>query len=288
MRVSKKHLAVMALALGTFAAAGGQEPNHDAGPDLHGQDLHSQDAKQIVQQVVTTELTAGAADTSLWRYHEVDKTPKRRVTQWVAQTSQVDLPRVVEENDQKLTEAQQRQKMESFLKDKGAQARERKKRQDDLKQTADLVKLLPQAFLWTVTDSHGGESTLHFKPDPSFHPPNIEARILAGVEGDMVVNMTKHRIVSLKGKLVHDVKFGGGLLGEIKSGGDFEIERQEVGAGVWQIMNTHVHMTGHLLLFKSVSEQEDDEKASFKQLPADLSLEQAQNELLQAGDLAKN
>ena len=45
-------------------------------------------------------------------------------------------------------------------------------------------------------------------------------------------------------------------------------------------METHIHFNGHLLLFKSVSEQEDDIKMSYRRLPDSLTLEQAQAELL--------
>jgi hypothetical protein len=108
------------------------------------------------------------------------------------------------------------------------------------------------------------------------------------VEGDLVLNGAQHRIVSLKGQLIHDVKFGGGLLGDLKAGGNFDIERREIREGEWQITETHVHFAGRMLLFKSVSEQEDDEKSNFKELPSALSLEQAEGELLQQGELAKN
>jgi hypothetical protein len=108
------------------------------------------------------------------------------------------------------------------------------------------------------------------------------------VEGDLVVDSSQQRIVSLKGRLIHEVKFGGGLLGELKAGGTFDIERREVSPGEWQITETHVHLAGRMLLFKSVSEQEDDEKSNFKLLPSDLTLEQAKDELRQRSDLAKN
>lgn len=275
-------LSLMTLAFACGSPAHGQDLNRDANHDANP------DARQIVQLVVATDLALGAADKSLWLYRDVDQTPKLRVTQWVAQTPATDIPRIVVENDHKLTEAQQRTKLESYLKDKVAQAREYKKQQEDWKQTVDLLKLLPVAFLWTTTGTQDGETTLHFKPDPNFHPPTVEARILAAVEGDLVVNDAQHRIVRLNGQLVHDVKFGGGILGEIKSGGTFKIARQEVRPGIWQITGTHVHFTGHMLLFKSVSEQEDDEKSNFRPLPPDLSLEQAGNELFSAEDLAQN
>jgi hypothetical protein len=43
-----------------------------------------------------------------------------------------------------------------------------------------------------------------------------------------------------------------------------------------------------MLLFKSVSEQEDDEKSAFRQIPSSLSLDRAAETLLQLGDLARN
>jgi hypothetical protein len=250
--------------------------------------LSPQEAKQTVQLVVNTDLSAGAADNSHWLYREFDQNPKRKVVQWVAQASTTDLPRLVEEDSQRLSEAQQRQRLEAFLRDRSAQARERKKQQEDIKQTVDLLKLLPVAFLWTTTGNQHGETTLHFKPDPGFHPPNVEARILGAVEGDMVIDSAQHRIVRLKGQLVHDVKFGGGILGQIKSGGTFAIERKEIIPGVWQITETHVHFAGHMLLFKSVSEQEDDERSNFRRLPDGVSLDEARNELFRTNDIATN
>ncbi len=274
MIIRNRHLAVflsvLALALGNSLSARAQDP------------------KQMVQQVVTTELTAAKADQTLWLYYEVDRKPNSRVQQWVAQTPKGDLRRVLEENDRRLSEAQQRVRMDGFLRDLGAQAKDRRKQQEDIKQTVELLKLLPEAFLWTCTGNQGPTTTLHFTPDAKFHAPNREARILSGVEGDLLVNSAQHRIVSLKGQLIHEVKFGGGLLGELKAGGNFDIERREIRSGEWQITETHVHFEGHMLLFKSVSEHEDDEKSDFQQLPSSVSFEQAESELLQRDELAKN
>jgi hypothetical protein len=41
------------------------------------------------------------------------------------------------------------------------------------------------------------------------------------------------------------------------------------------ITATHVHIRGHALIFKSISEQEDDEKSFFSRQPDNVSLEQA-------------
>jgi hypothetical protein len=104
------------------------------------------------------------------------------------------------------------------------------------------------------------------------------------MEGDMTVDDAQHRIVSLKGRLTRDVKFGGGLFATLKAGGTFDVERRETGNAVWQITETHVHIEGHALVFKSISEQEDDVETKFKALPDDISFQQAEKELLETND----
>jgi hypothetical protein len=231
--------------------------------------------QQLVQSVVTQELAAGAADHTHWLYQDADQTPKLRQVRWIAEADTADIARTLEENGKALPLAEQHKRVETYVRDKGSQAKERKKQQEDIKQTVDLLKLLPVAFEWTITGKSGDETTLQFKPDAKFHPPTAQARILAAVEGDLVINEAQLRILHLKGQLIHDVKFAGGLLGEIKAGGNFAIEHKEIAPGQWQIAETHVHLNGHLLLFKSVSEQEDDIKTNYKRLPDSLSLDQA-------------
>jgi len=248
-----------------------------------GYAAYAQDAKQIVRQAVQTELTANQNDHSRWSYFEVNRKPKSTVTQWVAETPNGELQRVLETDGQKLSKAEQVNKMESFLRSPDEQSERRKAGQHDDEETTELLKLLPNAFAWTVSGDSGGRTVLHFRPDDNFDPSDREARVFAAMEGDMTVDDAQHRIVSLKGRLTRDVKFGWGFFAELKAGGTFNVERRELAPGLWKITETHIHIDGHALLFKSISEQEDDEKTKLKQLPDDISLEQAEKELLQQG-----
>jgi hypothetical protein len=81
--------------------------------------------------------------------------------------------------------------------------------------------------------------------------------------------------------MISDVTIFGGLLGKLDAGGTFDVERRETGKSLWQITETHVHIHGHALIFKTISEEEDDEKTHFEELAADTSLHQAETELLQ-------
>lgn len=236
-----------------------------------------QDGKEIVGQAVQTESAASRDDHSHWLYYEV---PSASVTQWVAETSNGNLRRVLRQNGRPLSLLAQHRLIDRFIQDAQAQARQRKAGQHDDKQAAEMLRLLPNAFVWTITARNASDTTLHFRPDPDFQPPDWETRVFAAMEGDMMVDNAQHRIVSLKGRLIHDVKFGFGVFGDLKAGGTFDVERRETGKLVWQITQTHVHIQGRALLFKNISQNDDDVLSRFQPLPSGISLQQAEIELL--------
>jgi len=241
----------------------------------------AQSPRDIVRQAVQTELVASRNDHSHWLYFEWDRKPEKSVKQWVAEAHSVSLERVIERDGQPLPDYQQRQEMSSFINDPSAQNKKRKSGQHDDEQAAELLKILPDAFVWKIVSEKGSETLLHFKPDLQFHPPDLEARVFAAMEGEMVIDRQQHRIATLKGRLIHDVKIGWGILGELKGGGTFDVERRELTPTVWEIVETHVHIQGHALIFKTISENEDDVKSHFKQIDQATSLQQAKQELLQ-------
>ena len=244
---------------------------------------HAEDAKQFVQRAVQTELAADRDDHSHWIYFETDRKPGHDVKQWVAETREGTLRRVIEMNGQPVPETDQRTKMDGYLHDSSARSKQRKNEQHDDEQATEMLKLLPDAFIWTNRGVRGDVTLLHFRPDPQFRPPDLEARVFAAMEGDMQVDTGQLRIVSLKGRLIQDVKIAGGLLGSLNAGGTFQVERRQTAKSIWQITESHIHIQGHVLIFKTISEQEDDLKTDFTQLAGDTSLQQAEAKLLAAG-----
>jgi hypothetical protein len=240
----------------------------------------AQTPRDIVRQAVRTELDASRNDHSHWLYFEIDRQPSKTVKRWVAEANSASVNRVVELNGRAVSESEQRQEMGAFINDSRAQAKQRKSGQHDDEQAAELLKILPDAFLWARTGEKGNDVLFHFKPDPQFRPRSLEARVFAAMEGDMAIDREQHRIASLKGRLINDVKIGYGVLGLLKAGGTFDVERRELSPNVWQITETHVHIQGHALIFKTISEEEDDVKMHFEQIAASMTLQQAQDELL--------
>jgi hypothetical protein len=117
--------------------------------------------------------------------------------------------------------------------------------------------------------------TLSYKPNPNFEPTSMESRVMGSMSGTLTVTGQGHRIKSFQGRLMNDVTIGFGFLARIKAGSTFDIERREVSPRYWQIAETHVHISGHALFFKTIGTQEDEVKSDFTQVPPGTTLEQA-------------
>jgi hypothetical protein len=236
---------------------------------------HAQTPQQIIQQAVNAERTADQNDHSNWIYLEESDKPKEHVLQWVAATQRGNVERVLERDARQLPESEQRELIQKYLHDPRAQKKQVEEDSHDNKQIDDLLKLLPEAFVWTQTGATATTTSLHFEPAPNFHPPTREARVFSSMTGDLVVDNQQHRICKVKGHLMHDVTFGGGLLGRLKERSSFALEQQQVGPSFWELTAIHVHLEGNALLFKSVSLQQDDKRSKFQPQAADATLEQA-------------
>jgi hypothetical protein len=235
----------------------------------------AQTPQQIVQQVVDTERAENRNDYSQWIYLEHSVKPNAQLLQWVASTPHGNVCRVLVKDGRQLSDPEQQTRIQQFLQQPRAQNKQIAESAHDYQQVDDLLRLLPVGFVWTVVHTTPDETTLHFVPNPNFHPPTRQARVFAAATGDLIADNRQHRIRSVHGQLVHDVTFGGGLLGRLKQGGSFAIEQQQVAPSLWQLTLIHIHLEGNALLFKSISFQEDDDRSRFIQEPNGVTLEHA-------------
>jgi hypothetical protein len=247
--------------------------------------VQAQTPQQIIQQAVDSERTADKNDHSNWIFLEESDKPKEHLLQWVAATQKGNVERVLERDDQQFTESRQRDQIDKFLNDTRAQNKQIAESNHDNQQIDDLLKLLPEAFIWTETGSTATTTSLHFEPAPYFRPPTREARVFSSMTGDLVVDNQQHRICKIKGHLIHDVTFGGGLLGRLKERSSFSLEQQQVGPTFWELTQIHVHLEGNALLFKTVSLQQDDKRSRFQAEPADTTLQQAATVVMKQPEL---
>jgi len=234
-------------------------------------------AAEIVRVAVRTELAAAHNDHSHWRYRDAHQDQDHSLS-IVVQTEEGAVSRLIAKEGHPLSSSEASQedaKVEAFIRDPAALARQRRNGAQDEKQARDLLNMLPAAFSWTIKSEDANGWHLHFEPDPAFNPPTLQARVLSAMAGEMFVDRTQHRIVHLSGRLTHDVTFGFGILGRLRAGGTFQVERHELKPGLWEITDTHVHMDGRALLFKNIGQQQDEVETDFTLVPPGTTLQQA-------------
>jgi hypothetical protein len=252
-------------------------------PDVSAKRAQGSDPGALaeVRQAVTVELDASRTDKSIWVYRESNITSEENAVYTTIETPQGTLRRLIELNGHALSPqaaAAETHRINNYVHDSSAQAKARKASVHDDAQATEMTKMLPDAFIWTRGGENGDLLTLNFRPNPDFSPPDMEARVMGIMAGQMIVSKESHRIRTLRGALTDDVLIGFGILGKLNRGGTFDIERRMVGDGRWQITETHVHIGGHALLFHNIGQQEDDVKTEWKPSTAH-TLQEAEQQL---------
>jgi hypothetical protein len=237
----------------------------------------NKDAKAIVQMAMQAELAADKNDHTQWRYRDAKKEGTDTVG-IVVETHHGTVRRVIMKNGQPLSEAEAKaedDRVQRFIHDQDKLAKQKRDGVQDGKNAEDLLRMLPEAFTWKLVSEDEQKYTLHFDPNPNFSPPDIKGRVLGTMAGTLVVSKPESRIETMSGRLTQDVTIGWGLLGRLHEGGTFRVERREVAPRLWEIVETHVHIEGKALFFKTIGEQQDEVQTEFTLVPPETTLEQA-------------
>jgi hypothetical protein len=235
-------------------------------------------AHDLVRRVVTNELKFQVEDHSRWMYrHEKEESERKQVKE-IVETNDGSLSRLLSINGRTLDAAQQQKEDQRLQRLVSHPDEQRKLQQASTKEAergTHLFNILPNVFVFAYAGRQGDFVTLTFRPDPNFQPPSIEARVLHSMEGEITVDIKEERLAALSGHLVEDVKFGGGLLGHLDKGGEFEVKQAEVAPGHWEMTVLDVDMKGKALLFKTIDVQETENHSDFRRMPDDQTLAEA-------------
>jgi hypothetical protein len=235
------------------------------------------DARAIIQAAVKAELAADDSDHTRWRYRDLQKELNNSVF-IVVQTDHGSVKRLISRGGYPLNSEEAKAedaRVQEFIHDPSKLAKQHKDATQDDKNARELTTMLPDAFQWKIESEDAEKVTLHFEPNPRFDPPDMQSRVLGKMAGTLVVDKKQHRIATMRGKLLEDVTIGWGLLGRLREGGTFRVERREIAPGLWQITETHVHIEGKVLFFKNIGQQQDEVQTEFTQVPGGTTLEQA-------------
>ncbi|HUI85069.1 MAG TPA: hypothetical protein VL240_12640 [Candidatus Binatia bacterium] len=247
-----------------------------------------QDAHALVSRMVDNELNA-QKHPRYWMFRQTSqKGGSTQVTEAI-ETTKCWLSWPVSYNGHPPTPEQQKaakQELDRLVRDDHARRQNRAAIDQDARKSAALLRMLPDAFLFTSHGTQQGNIRLSFQPNPRFQPPSREAKVFHNMEGTLVINAKEIRLVSLSGRLRSDVTFGAGFLGRLHKGGTFHVEQTKVAPDDWETSLIDVHIAGRALLFHTISEQQHQINADFRPAPSDLSLAQAASMLEKKGEKA--
>lgn len=240
----------------------------------------SQTPLQVVSAMVQKERQA-RQHRIYFRYRSVERSARTDGHLWtenVVETPDGLLRRLVAEDGKQLSPdraADEDRRIAALVADPSALRAIDADRRADEERMIKLLDITPQAFLFSAEGMQGDCVRIAFHPNPAFTPSTYDQRIVHGLAGTILIRLPAERLCGVEGQLVDRVSFGYGLLGHVDKNSHFSVTRVPVTPADWKSTRIEVHVDGKLLLFKSISRDEDATHSAAAPLPPDISLAQA-------------
>jgi hypothetical protein len=234
-------------------------------------------ASQIVHQLVQAESAAWKTRQHfLYRSQERSiRTDGRLWDEIVVETSDGSMRRLIAEDGRPLSHSRENAEEQriAYLGVHPAEFRRRsQRRKEDEARMPELLREIPNIFLFKTLDSEGDYFRIAFQSNPSFHEESYQDRVIHAMSGNILIHKTDMRLCELDGHLDHKVEFGFGILGELSDQTRLSLARKEVSPGQWTTTNIRVHLDGRILLLKSFSRDMDSSRSGFRPVPHDLTV----------------
>src|SRR6201996_1890349 len=239
------------------------------------------DPQKIVRDASWNELHSKAPGRSFrYRQHKVD--PKGSLVKEIVETKDGDVARLIEKDGKPLPaeeEQAETSRLNNLLAHPEIQEHRHKKEQEDNARGDEMVRMLPDAFIYTfagMVDAPSGPwYRLEFKPNPAFTPPDREGEVYHGMVGELWVDQGQERLAKIDAHLISDVNFGWGVLGRLYKGGSILVQNQDVGLHHWETVHMKLRLQGKLLMMKSVDYSTTEDFTDFRIQPQELSYQEA-------------
>jgi len=238
-----------------------------------------------VRRASKNELAPGNGHPFKYKLHKIDD--GRINTKEIVETKDGDVARLIAVGDKPLSpEAQQAEidRLNNLLAHPEIQEHRHKKEQEDSNRENEMIRLLPDGFLFhfegMVDGANGPAYRLTFKPNPNFQPPDREAEVYHGMAGELWIDQREERIIKLQAHLISDVDFGWGILGKLYKGGSILVEQKDVGDGKWEGTHMKLDLHGKALMIKTLTFETTEDASDFEPVPAQWSYKDAVHMLL--------
>jgi hypothetical protein len=232
------------------------------------------DPVALVRKASANELKpSGGLHPYRYKLHKVND--GRSTTKEIVETKDGDVARLLDagghplEGDANQTEVD---RLNNLLAHPEIQEHRHKREMEDSNRANEMLRLLPDAFLYhfedMVTGPSGPAYRLTLKPNPSFNPPDREAEVYAGMAGELWIDQKQERMVKLDVHLIADVNFGWGILGRLDKGGSILVEQTDVGNNHWEQYHFKLNLHGKALMFKTLNFVTTEDETGFEPVPA--------------------
>ena len=227
------------------------------------------------------------AETAAWRnrphflYRSRERSTRTNGHLWeelVVETPDGSLPRLIAEDGKPLSSSRQREEDQhiAYLASHPTDFRRAgQRRQQDEARMPDLLREVPNLFVFRTISSEGAYTRIAFQPNPSFHEKSYQDRVVHAMSGMLLIRTTDMRLCELDAHLQHRVEFGYGILGELSDKTHFFLAREEVSPAQWTTTKIRLHLDGSILLLKSISRDVDASRYGFKVVSHDLTVKDA-------------
>ncbi len=227
------------------------------------------DVQKLVRDASFNELHSSDGHMFRYRVHTVDDGKSR--TKEVIETRDGGMMRLLEVDGRPLdadANAKELARLQKISENPDEQIRKHKREQADNERSDEMVRLLPDAFLYTYLGMVAGPGgpcyRLRFEPNPNFTPPDREGAVYHGMAGELWIDQAQLRMARFQAHLTSDVDFGWGVVGRLFQGGTILVENRDVGEHHWETTREQLHITGKILMVKALKIDTDETSTDFQ------------------------
>jgi hypothetical protein len=234
----------------------------------------------LIQKVAANEVAARQARPHYF-YVSEERSARTGGHLWkenVVETTDGPLRRLIAIDNKPLTsgeaEAEQR-RIDNLVSHPDEFRRQNQAHKEDEERATQLLQMLSNAFVLTPDGEVNGCLRFNFQPKPDFRPSSYQERVAHEMAGTVSLKRPEDRLCTLDAKIVHPVEFGYGMLGHIDQGGHFSLARRQVDAKNWKSDHISVHVSGRILMLKSLAQDQEAVRTEIRTVPQNLTLAQA-------------
>jgi len=239
--------------------------------------LPSQTAKELIGDACYNELQQREKKT-LWSYVAERRVNNHVFREQVIETVDGPVRHLLSVDGHPPTSVQMKEeddRNQELLKNPTGRRTIRRQWDDDEKTMQDLLRIVPNAFVFEDQGNEGESERIAFHPNPGFKPKTFEQRVLHALDGIVFIDLHEKRIARISGSLGTRVKFGYGLIGHVEEGGATEITRVNLSPGVWNTSAERIDIDGRIVMFKTIDKHQDESRTGFEPVAPDTTFAQA-------------